>query len=261
MNVGKRLEKKVALVTGAGTGLGEATAALFAKEGAHVYVSDIDADSVESTARDIRSTGLKATARQQDVTDETGWEHLLAEIMDVEGQLDVIVNNAGIALGGNAETTTLDDWRRTQSVNLDGVFLGTRAAIGAMKSRGGAIINMSSIEGIVGEPEGAAYNASKGGVRVFTKSAALHCGKMGYGIRVNSVHPGFILTDMVKNILADMSDGMRQKMLQRFRRTIPLGGKLGEPQDIANACLFLASDESKYVTGAELVVDGGFTAQ
>ena len=146
-----------------------------------------------------------------------------------------------------------------QSVNLDAVFLGTRAAIRAMKDKGGSIINISSIEGIIGEPRAAAYNASKGGVRIFTKSAALHCASEGYGIRVNSVHPGFILTPMVEDGLGTLSPEELASMEARLLGEIPLGA-MGEPEDIANGCLFLASDESKYMTGSELVIDGGYTA-
>jgi 3(or 17)beta-hydroxysteroid dehydrogenase len=157
------------------------------------------------------------------------------------------------------EEATVADWRATQAVNGEGVFLGTRAAIGVMKGCGGSIINISSIEGMVGEPTVPAYNYSKGGVRIFTKSAALHCAKEGYPIRVNSVHPGFILTAMVEEGIGSMPEEVQQEMRERLARGIPLGGAMGEPLDIANGCLYLACDESKYVTGSELVIDGGYT--
>ncbi|MEE4192310.1 MAG: glucose 1-dehydrogenase [Halieaceae bacterium] len=251
-----RLQGKVALVTGAGSGLGEATARRFAAEGARVYLTDVTEDAVRSVADSI---GAVASARYQDVTDEAAWDTLTQEIISESGQLDVVVNNAGIALTGSAEDTSLEDWRAVQAVNLDAVFLGTRAAIKVMKSRGGSIINISSIEGIIGEPRAAAYNASKGGVRIFTKSAALHCAAEGYGIRVNSVHPGFILTPMVEQGLGALPPEELEAMEARIMAEIPLGA-MGEPDDIAAGCLFLASDESKYMTGSELVIDGGYTA-
>ena len=171
----RRLENKVALVTGAGSGLGAATATRFAEEGAHVFLTDINLDSVGNVASTIRAAGGGATARRQDVTDETDWDVLMQEIIAAKGQLDILVNNAGIVITGTVENTSLSDWRKTQAVNLEAVFIGTRAGVAVMKANGGSIINISSIEGIIGEALTAAYNASKGGVRIFTKSAALHC--------------------------------------------------------------------------------------
>jgi NAD(P)-dependent dehydrogenase (short-subunit alcohol dehydrogenase family) len=171
-----------------------------------------------------------------------------------------MVNNAGIVFRGTVEDTTLSDWRETQAVNLEGVFMGTRSAVEIMKPTGGSIINISSIEGLVGEATCAAYNASKGGVRIFTKSAALHCAAQNYKIRVNSVHPGFMRTPMVDNALTTMPKEEVDALLTRMANEIPLG-EMGDPEDIANGCLYLASDESKYVTGAELVIDGGFTCR
>ena len=252
-----RLKGKVAVVTGAGSGIGEATARRFAAEGARVYVTDLRGDAAATVATGI---GGPATARQQDVTDEADWALLMKEVMAAHGSLDVLVNCAGIGLTGTAEHTSLEDWRRVQSVNLDAVFLGTRAAIRTMKTcGGGSIINISSIEGIIGEPMAAAYNASKGGVRIFTKSAALSCAAEGYNIRVNSVHPGFIQTPMVTDGLGALSEDDAEAMYQRVVASIPLGA-MGEPEDIANGCLFLASDEARYMTGSELVIDGGYTA-
>jgi hypothetical protein len=172
--------------------------------------------------------------------------------------LDVLVNNAGIAAPANVEEETLEGWRKTQSVNMEGVFLGCRAAIAVMKEKGGSIINISSIEGIVGDPNTPAYNASKGGVRIFTKSVALHCAGHGYAIRVNSLHPGYILTPMVEKGLEMMPKDVSEAMLARVLGEIPLG-TMGEPRDIAEGCLFLASDESKYMTGSDLVIAGGYT--
>lgn len=255
----KRLKGKVALVTGAGAGIGAATARRFAEEGALVIASDINEAAVQSLVDDITTAGGRAEAVQQDVTDEARWTELVADIQARHGGLHVLVNNAGMVVPGSAEEGSLEDWRRTQAVNGESVFMGTRAAIGVMKDCGGSIINISSIEGIIGEPSVAAYNYSKGGVRIFSKSAALHCAKAGYNIRVNSLHPGFIGTELVINALASMPEEQQAELSARLEREIPMGGAMGEPLDIANGCLFLASDESKYMTGSELVIDGGYT--
>ena len=255
-----RLAKKVVLITGAGSGLGQATAQRLASEGAHVVATDINYSAVEHVVAAIVAGGGRAEAQHQDVTDEKRWQNLMADIVARFGHLDVLVNNAGIVMTGTAESTSLEDWRRTQAVNLDAVFLGTREAILVMKNRGGSIINMSSIEGIVGEPMTAAYNASKGGVRIFSKSAALHCAQQGYKIRVNSLHPGVIRTPMVENAFAAMPADDAKALMSRLEAQVPMG-HWGEPIDIANGVLFLACDESRYMTGTELIIDGGFTAK
>jgi 3(or 17)beta-hydroxysteroid dehydrogenase len=259
MKMTGRLQDRVALVTGGGAGIGEATARRFAEEGALVIVTDINEQAAADVASAITASGGRAESRLQDVTDEQLWATLVPDIVSTCGSLDILVNNAGIALLGNTEDTTLDDWRKTQAINGESVFMGTRAAVAAMQERGGSIINISSIEGMVGEPNAAAYNYSKGGVRIFTKSAALHCAAQGYPVRINSVHPGFILTAMVEEGIGALPEDQARAMYERILGGIPLGA-MGEPLDIANGCLFLACDDSKYMTGAELVIDGGYTA-
>jgi len=254
-----RVEGKVALVTGGRRGLGEASAVLLGREGAKVAITDRKADGADAVLNRISAAGGKAIFIQQDVAKEEDWRRTLDEVLKRFGRLDILVNNAGVGAGKNVEELTLDEWRWVMSVNLDGVFLGTKYAIGAMKkSGGGSIINMSSIEGMVGDRRLAAYDASKGGVRILTKSAALHCAKAGYNIRVNSLHPGFIDTPMVTGFVKAQGDAAAAR--KELEQLHPIG-HLGEPDDVAYAVLYLASDESKFVTGSELVVDGGFTAQ
>ena len=254
-----RLTNRIAMVTGGARGLGAAQCRLFAREGARVAIADVDTAAASALAKELAASGGWARPYTLDVTDESGWDATLAAVIADCGGFDVLVNNAGIGRIASVEDCTLADWRAVMSVNLDGVFLGTRAAIRAMKDRGGgSIINMSSIYGIVGDPLTAAYNASKGGVRNFTKSAALHCARSGYDIRVNSVHPSFILTDMVIGAAGSLPDPAAY--LKELVARHPIG-KLCEPEDVAYACLYLASDETRNQTGIEIVVDGGYLAQ
>ncbi|ASC06292.1 dehydrogenase [Acetobacter pasteurianus] len=251
-----RVAGKVAIVSGAANGIGKATAQLLAKEGAKVVIGDLKEEDGQKAVAEIKAAGGEAAFVKLNVTDEVAWKAAIEQTLKLYGRLDIAVNNAGIAYSGSVESTSLEDWRRVQSINLDGVFLGTQVAIEAMKkSGGGSIVNLSSIEGLIGDPMLAAYNASKGGVRLFTKSAALHCAKSGYKIRVNSVHPGYIWTPMVAGLTKEDA-AARQKLVDLH----PIG-HLGEPNDIAYGILYLASDESKFVTGSELVIDGGYTAQ
>ena len=254
-----RMRGKVAIVTGAAMGIGRACAIRLAEEGAAIVATDLDPARGAAVADEIKCKGGDAIFVQHDVAQESAWTNVIQTTLERYGKLDVLVNNAGIALAQDVEHTTLDEWRRLMSINLDGVFLGTKHAVVAMKAnRSGSIINLSSIEGLIGDPNLAAYNASKGVVRLLTKSSALYCAKAGYNIRVNSVHPGYIWTPMVENFLKSQGDVVEgRKQLDSLH---PIG-HIGDTDDIAYGVVYLASDESKFVTGTELVIDGGYTAQ
>jgi len=257
-----RVEGLVAMVTGARRGLGKASAVLLAKEGAKVVITDRNPDGADAVLAEIEKAGGEAVFLDQDVSKEADWQRVIERTIDRFGKLDILVNNAGVGAGKNIEQISLEEWRWVMSVNLDGAFLGTKYGIEAMKKTGGgSIINMSSIEGIIGDSRMVAYDASKGGLRTLTKSAALHCAQRGYNIRVNTVHPGFIDTEMVRCFLkAQAKDGDIESARKALERLHPIG-HLGEPDDVAYAVLYLASRESKFATGSELVVDGGYTAR
>ncbi len=253
-----RLAGKVALVTGAASGLGAETARRLAREGAAVMLSDLSIGDGEVVTAEIIASGGRAAFIAHDVTSEDDWTAAVAGTTIVFGRLDILVNNAGI-VGNQLElmTHSLADWRRILAVNLDGVFLGMRAVGPVMAGQGGgSIINLSSIMGKVAMPNVTAYAASKGGVLMLTKAAAVEWAPLG--IRVNSVHPGFIDTPMVANALHAAENG--NEMRSAIMAAHPLG-RLGVPREIADAVVFLASDEASFMTGAELVVDGGYTAQ
>ncbi|WP_426164829.1 SDR family NAD(P)-dependent oxidoreductase [Sandarakinorhabdus sp. DWP1-3-1] len=251
-----RVAGKVALVTGAAMGLGAETARRLAREGAVVLLTDRD-PAVEAVALAIVAAGGRAYFRLHDVTSEADWQAAVAEAVGTFGKLDILVNNAGVASSSLALMThTLDDWRRILSINLDGVFLGLRYAGPVLAVQGGSVINLSSILGKVAIPNAAAYCASKGGVLLLTKAAAVEWAPLG--IRVNSVHPGFIDTPMVANALQASENG--NEMRDALIAAHPMA-RFGVPREIADAVVFLASDESSFMTGAELVVDGGYTAQ
>ena len=256
----RRVEGKVALVTGGASGLGAASAVMLAREGASVLLTDIQPEGAEATLARIRDAGGIGMFHKQDVTSEAGWEEVIDLALDRFGQLDIVLNNAGIGSGSSIEDATFTHFKQINDVNYGGVFLGTKYGIkGIRKSgNGGSIINMCSIEGIIGDPDLVAYNGSKGAVRVLSKSAALHCAKQGYGIRVNTIHPGHIMTKMVVDYFDGQPDSAAAWADIKSRYPI---GHLGEPDDIAYAVVYLASDESKFMTGAELVIDGGYTAQ
>lgn len=251
-----RLSGKIALVTGGASvpGLGSATAIRFAQEGAKVWITDRDATGAEARAAEIRANGGEARAMGHDVTDEAQWDAVFAAIEAEDGRLDVIVNNAGIAVLRTIDVMTTADWKLQNSVNLDSVFYGTQRAVALMRKTGtrGSIINISSTAGLVGVPACSAYAAAKGGLRLFSRTVAIETARDG--IRVNSVHPGMILTN-IQGVAQEDNAANYDAVLG----AVPMGC-MGEPDDIANMNLFLASDESKYVTGAELVVDGGMTA-
>jgi NAD(P)-dependent dehydrogenase (short-subunit alcohol dehydrogenase family) len=255
-----RVAGKVVLITGGASGIGLASAEACAREGAAVVITDVNAREGEAQATRLAAEGLAVEFARQDAASEADWKRVVDGVLERHGRLDVLVNNAGIAAIAPIEQETLEGWRRTQAVNMEGVFLGTREAVHAMKDRGGSIVNISSIEGIIGDPMIPAYNASKGGVRIFTKSAALYCAQQGYGIRVNSIHPGYVGTPLVENALGALPAEQAAALQQDLIARIPLG-RLAEPREIANVVLFLASDESSYMTGSELVVDGGYTAK
>ncbi len=253
-----RVAGKIALVTGAGMGLGRAASLLLASEGAKVVVTDIDAEHGAETVRLIEADGGESICLSLDVSRPDDWPPVMSEIERRYGGLDIMVNNAGIAIARNVEETSMEDWRRTMAVNADGVFLGCKHAIRLMKrSGGGSIINLSSIDGIVGEADLAAYCASKGAVRAFTKAVAIHCAEQRYGIRSNSIHPGYIWTPQTERYLFDLGRLEEQKAKAVARHPI---GSLGEPADVAHMVLYLASDEAKFVTGSEMVIDGGYLA-
>ncbi len=249
-----RVAGKVALVTGAASGLGEAIARMLASEGAAVVVADINEDAGRATAEDIGQQDGKAVFERLDVTEEAVWDEIVGKILARFGKLNILVNNAGIAPVGDMDMS-FDLWRKVMAVNLDSVFLGTRAAIRAMGMNGGSIINMSSTMGFVAESTTAAYSASKGGVRLLTKAAALHCSAKRLPVRVNSVHPGMCVTPLVRAYL-DVHPGAEEAQIANH----PIG-HLGDPKDIAYGVLYLASDESSFSTGTELVIDGGFLAR
>jgi cyclopentanol dehydrogenase len=249
-----RLAGKVALISGGARGMGAVEARLFAREGAKVVLGDILEAEGKAVQDEIQAAGGAATFVTLDVTREADWEGAVATAEHLYGRLDVLVNNAGIGGGNRIEDTTLEQWERIMAVNATGVFLGTRAAIPALRrSGGGSIVNISSQLGLVGTDNSSPqYQASKGAVRLLTKATAIQYAKEG--IRANSVHPGPIVTAMTERRRADPEQ--HRLMLSR----IPLG-RYGQPEEVALGVLYLASDESSFVTGSELVIDGGWTAQ
>ncbi|WP_432772760.1 SDR family oxidoreductase [Francisella salimarina] len=258
----KRLDNKIVLITGAARGIGKTTAELFSNEGATVIISDINGSLGNQTVKDINSSNCEY--KHLDVSLEDDWIIISKYIRSKFGKLDILVNNAGITgfieSSGphNPEDLDMDSWQKVHSINSNGVALGCKYAIKIMKENGGSIINISSRSGLVGIPQAVAYASSKASVRNHTKSVALYCADMGYNIRCNSIHPGAILTPMWDEMLPKDKD-QKQAAIKTIAQDIPLK-KMGEAKDVAYAALYLASDESKYVTGIELNVDGGILA-
>ena len=253
-----RVADKVVLVTGAGSGIGRASAKLLAAEGATVIVTDVNRAGGLETVQQIASLNSGGNARfeEQDTAKEADWKRIIDDILAREGRLNGLVNNAGIAgpFPSAFEGESLDQWRRILSINVEGVFLGCKYGVPALRaSGGGSIVNMSSLAAFLGTPDLSAYGASKGAVRQFTKTVAMDCARKGYKVRCNSVHPGIIMTPMGEHILPS------EKARERTRQRVPIG-HFGTPEDIAYGVLYLISDESRFMTGAELVIDGGMAA-
>jgi 3(or 17)beta-hydroxysteroid dehydrogenase len=248
MQLAGRVEGKVAVITGAASGIGLAVTQLFAEHGAKVVLTDIDPKAVNSKLAELPRAS-EHLGLVHDVSREEDWERVLDAVVAKYGRIDILVNNAGIAAEGAIEDVTLEAWRRVMSVNLDGTFLGCKHAVRRMKNNGGAIVNVSSVGALKASLTGPAYGASKAGVWNLTRTVALYCARSGYNIRCNSLHPGLTHTPMM--------DRASPEMIDRLKAGIPLG-RLAEPTDIAQAALYLASDESRYTTGTSLVVDGGY---
>lgn len=254
-----RVDGKVAIVTGGGNGIGRATAKRLAGEGARVMLADLDGAAAAAVAEEI---GEAAASRAHDVRKPEDWSALMQAVLDRFGTLDILVNNAGILATEPSQTledTDLAQWRAVQEINSEGVFLGCKHAVKVMRETGGgSIVNLSSLAALLGTPHLIAYGASKGLVRQLTKSVAIDCARRGYNIRCNSVHPGFVDTNMGKQVLG-LGNADAERNREARRKQIPLG-IFGAPDDIAYAIVYLASDEARYVTGSELVVDGGNAA-
>jgi NAD(P)-dependent dehydrogenase (short-subunit alcohol dehydrogenase family) len=263
------LKGKTALVTGAGGGIGTACVLALARAGAQVMATDIDETAAARTAALASKEDLAVKALQQDVCDEQRWQQVVDATVEAFGGFEILVNNAGIHHGCLLEADTLDNVRRLQRVNVDSIFLGMKHAAAAMKpggaaGRGGSIVNLSSVAGMMGHALESAYGASKGAVRVYTKHAAVEFAALGYAIRVNSVHPGLIETDMGDHLLEGFVRNGLMESVEQARAMVhaltPLG-RLGTAEEVAHVVHFLASDAASYVTGAEYTVDGGATAR
>jgi NAD(P)-dependent dehydrogenase (short-subunit alcohol dehydrogenase family) len=249
-----RVDGKIAMITGGGQGLGEASARMLVKEGAKVILTDINLKAAQTVAQ---SMGNSAVAYEHDVTNEDQWKTVLEKAVNHFGGLHVLVNNAGISCTQSIEEISLETWKKVHEVDVDSVFLGCKYAIPYIKkSGGGSIINMSSIAGIIAGHNTPAYNSAKAAVRHLTKSVALHCAKQKNNIRCNSIHPVFVKTPILDGLVNMLG---KEEAYAKLGRQIPLG-HIGDPEDIAYAVIYLASNESKMMTGAEIVIDGGISA-
>lgn len=255
-----RVEGKMAFITGAAQGLGEAIAFMLAKEGSKVVLADINEDKLLDVEKKINSQYPdKAYSVKLDVTSEDEWKQTLGEAEKFMGGLNILVNNAGIGGGSTVEETDYEIFKKVMAVDTDSVFLGCKYAIPIMKNHSpGSIINTSSISGLIAGHNMAAYNTAKAGVWMLTKSVALHCARSAYNIRCNSIHPTFIDTPIL-DAMVERSSSEKEQVMMKLARQVPLG-KVGEPDDVAYTVLFLASDESKFITGAEIKIDGGISA-
>lgn len=254
-----QVEGKVALITGAASGIGAACARTLAREGATVIVTDLNAESANEMAASIKSAGGQAAAYRLDVTSEDEWRSVVANVEQSLGKLDILVANAGIALLTPVLSMSLADWRKQIAINMDGVFLAVKSAIPAMRrAGGGSIIVMSSVAGLRGTANFAGYCATKGGVRMFAKAVAMECAAAQDNIRVNTVHPGTVATPLWGKVSGTESGKDAVDPYLLAKDTVPLR-RPATPEDVANSVLFLASDASSYITGAEIVVDGGLT--
>lgn len=256
-----RVAGRVAMVTGAAGGIGQAIARRFALEGARLVLSDLDADQLAPLAAELEAAGGEAIPVSHDVRDEAGWERAMAAIERRFGTLDILVNNAGVAAPAPSvfEDITFAQWRRVMDVNLDGVFLGLRSAIPFMRrTGGGAIVNIGSVAAYVGTPGGPAYGSSKGGVRTLTKQAAVLCARNGDQVRINAVHPCYVWTPLAEAGATARWGAAEAK--DKLRAMHPFG-ELAEPEDVAGIVLFLASDEARLINGADLIADGALLAQ
>jgi len=248
-----RLDQKVAIITGAGGGMGREEAVLFAKEGATVVVTDIQEDKVNEVVDEIIANGGQAVGQPHDVTDEDAWARITRETIDTYGKIDILVNNAGISINQKLHETSVEQWDKVLDINLTGTFLGMKYVIpNMMENNQGSIINISSISGLTGGGGASPYTASKGAVRMLTKAAAIDYAQ--HHIRVNSVHPGVIITPMTEEMF-------QEKQMRDWAHSVTPLPNLGESSDVAYGVLYLASDEAKFVTGIELPIEGGYTAQ
>ncbi|MGX5218011.1 MULTISPECIES: SDR family oxidoreductase [Pseudomonas] len=253
-----RLNNKVVLVTGGASGMGQAFVRRLDQEGAVVYFTDINEVAGKALESEINNDGGHVFFLPQDVSNESDWHMVLDTIRSHEKRLDVLINNAGMIIPGNIEECSLEQFQLHLDVNLKSAFLGCKLSLPLMQQHGGSIINMSSITAIVGEQDAIGYSASKAGVRFLSKSVALHCAEKGYAIRVNSLHPGYISTPLVTGVMSKLDADRQAAVHQRLMQELPVK-RFADPDEVSGTVVFLSSDDSKYITGTEIIIDGGFS--